>query len=588
MAGVASAGAGGTRHARGARHTAPAAARAPRAPQPRDPYRQGTPLGLLVARYFVYVLAGLALLAALLLAASGVLLNMAAIYPANYGAQHVEETKELIAAQKTFDDAAIPAAYRFARFSADGALVSSDMPPAQLEQAQRLAESGAEAQADGQSFLGQGASYAGVSLPDGTRCVLSYQILPQFASKELRDALPNPQNILLAAFALGSVAIVAGLAVRASRVIERKMSPLVEAAAHIERQDLDFPVPASNVRQINRVLGAMERMRASLKESLEARWRAEEAQRAQVAALAHDLKTPLTVVRANAEYLAEDACAQDDLRASALAAAQAARQLDDYVQRIIATAREGVSDAARTSLAAEALACALTCEAERLADAVGARLQVRRTPAFEALAASAELEADRDALVRAGMNLVGNAFDHAPAQGGVQGGACLIFDLAGEGDALSLSVAVDDEGGGFSPQALARGCERFFRDDAARTGKAGGAAGTAGARREAGGAAGGPSAAADASAATDAQARNEASGASDSDETGTRQAAEAAGTARSGGAAVHFGLGLSIASQIAHAHGGAIELSNRTDAAGRTAGARARLVVPCRRTGGPR
>ena len=164
------------------------------------------------------------------------------------------------------------------------------MPPAQLEQAQRLAESGAEAQADSQSFLGQGASYAGVSLPDGTRCVLSYQILPQFASKELRDALPNPQNILLAAFALGSVAIVAGLAVRASRVIERKMRPLVEAAAHIERQDLDFPVPASNVRQINRVLGAMERMRASLKSRSKRGWRAEEAQRAQVAALAHDLK----------------------------------------------------------------------------------------------------------------------------------------------------------------------------------------------------------------------------------------------------------------------------------------------------------
>ena len=460
MAGVASAGAGGTREAQGAgdarggggargaqetgeaqtrrrahgtRHTAPAAARAPRAPQPRDPYRQGTPLGLLVARYFVYVLAGLALLAALLLAASGILLNMAAIYPANYGAQHVEETRELIAAQETFDDDAIPAAYRFARFSADGTLVSSDMPPAQLEQAQRLAESGAEAQADSQSFLGQGASYAGVSLPDGTRCVLSYQILPQFASKELRDALPNPQNILLAAFALGSVAIVAGLAVRASRVIERKMRPLVEAAAHIERQDLDFPVPASNVRQINRVLGAMERMRASLKESLEARWRAEEAQRAQVAALAHDLKTPLTVVRANAEYLAEDACAargSASLRACRRAGRAPAGRLRAAHHR---HHREGASDGARTSLAAEALACALTREAERLADAVGARLQVRRTPAFEALAASAEMEADRDALVRAGMNLVGNAFDHAPAQGGVQGGACLTFDLAGEG-----------------------------------------------------------------------------------------------------------------------------------------------------------
>ena len=46
-------------------------------------------------------------------------------------------------------------------------------------------------------------------------------------------------------------------------------------------------------------------MKESLKASLEQQWKAEQMQKEQIAALAHDLKTPLTVIQGNADLISE-------------------------------------------------------------------------------------------------------------------------------------------------------------------------------------------------------------------------------------------------------------------------------------------
>ena len=168
----------------------------------------------------------------------------------------------------------------------------------------RRGRAAAIAPADGsaaQTGAGMGVTYAAFALADGTRCVLMCEYLPQFTSPELASALPNPQNLLLIVGCAGSVVAIALVARRASRVLTRALEPLVDVADHVGAQQLHFAVGASSVRQVSDVLDAMEQMRASLKTSLEARWEAEERARQQVASLAHDLKTPLTVVRANAD-----------------------------------------------------------------------------------------------------------------------------------------------------------------------------------------------------------------------------------------------------------------------------------------------
>lgn len=76
----------------------------------------------------------------------------------------------------------------------------------------------------------------------------------------------------------------------------------------------------------------------------------------------------------------------------------------------------------------------------------------------------AEAPLDRTALARAAANLVANAAEHARSRVAV---SC---DVAG-GD---LVIEVSDDGPGFSPAALERGCERLFTDDSSRSSRDGG------------------------------------------------------------------------------------------------------------------
>lgn len=81
-----------------------------------------------------------------------------------------------------------------------------------------------------------------------------------------------------------------------------------------------------------------------------------------------------------------------------------------------------------------------------------------------AVAGATEAPLDRTALARAAANLVANAAEHARSRVAV---SC---DVAGG----YLVIEVADDGPGFSPAALERGCERLFTDDSSRSSRDGG------------------------------------------------------------------------------------------------------------------
>ena len=430
--------------------------------------KRGLPLGLVILRYFAYVLAAALALALGTYVAFGVLVGTGAVYPANHGDTALAETSARLAELGSDDvgaiDAAVPSSFRWAVFSADGAYVAGDAP-------ERARETLREAAFDGLAVEYGALSstrYDPVELADGSVCVLTYEYMPQFTSKGLRDALPNPQNLLLGAFAVLAVLVLAGIAARAARVLSRKMTPLADAARRIEEHDLDFEVGTSGVREIDDMLGAMDEMRASLKRSLEAQWRGEQAQRDQIAALAHDLKTQLTVVRGNVDLLVEGEL-PDEARACAADAAEGARRLDAYLAALIDVA---TGDAAAFAPADRPLGPALAhlrAQTEALASCAG--VQVAWS---EGSGLPETLRMDEALVERAVMNVAANAVEHAPVGSTVEvrvraeaAPADGAGERAGEGGGM-LAVSVADAGPGFSPEALRRGCERFYQGDPAR------------------------------------------------------------------------------------------------------------------------
>lgn len=425
------------------------------------------PFSLLVLRYFAYVIVALAAVWTISFLAFSASINSGLVYASNYGPAHADEVAKRLHALPSFDASAVPTAYRYVLFDTSGEAIDSTMPEANLAEAR---EAAASAPADGtvvQTGAGMGVTYAAFTLADGTRCVLMCEYLPQFTSPELASVLPNPQNLLLIVGCAGSVVAIALVARRASRVLTRALEPLIDVADHVGAQRLDFAVGVSSVRQVSDVLDAMEQMRTSLKTSLEARWEVEERERQQVASLAHDLKTPLTVVRANADFVAEeldgehvaDEGARRDIAAAAHDISAASEQLDAYVHLLIDASR-GASEASREPVRPADLCEQIAREARAAAHARGIEADIDIESAIGTLP---EAPLDRVALVRAAMNLVSNAAEHARSRIGI---ACAL-----SGD--TLTVRVTDDGLGFSPAALEHGCERLFTDDSARSARGG-------------------------------------------------------------------------------------------------------------------
>ena len=84
-----------------------------------------------------------------------------------------------------------------------------------------------------------------------------------------------------------------------------QLSPLFEATRQVAEQNLDFEVRHSKIKEFEDVLCSFANMKDNLKISLEKQWNAEQLQREQIAALAHDLKTPLTVIQGNIDLINE-------------------------------------------------------------------------------------------------------------------------------------------------------------------------------------------------------------------------------------------------------------------------------------------
>lgn len=426
------------------------------------------PLSLVVARYFAYAFAAVA--AAWLVAFLGLssAINMGWVHEASWGPANARAVAADLAREGVRGPQDVPTAYRYLVVDAGGDVLMGDLEGARLEHALDAARAALAAEPGSVEVEGGGGglTYAAFPLADGGACALVSEYLPQWVSRDLVDALPNPQNLMLAAGVAGSALALALVARRASRVISRKMAPLAEAAARVGEGELDFAVRRTNVREVNDVLAAMDAMRASLAESLEARWEAEAAQREQVAALAHDLKTPLTVLRANADFVSEELSdgvpgekGRRELASAARDISAGAERLDGYVRLLIEASRGGGS-AAKAPVRPAELCERVISEAELVARARGLELAA----SVDATVAEApEAALDRDALARAAANLVSNAVEHARSRVGVR---CSV-----SGGALAIEVA--DDGPGFSPAALEHGCERLFTDDSSRSARDG-------------------------------------------------------------------------------------------------------------------
>lgn len=410
--------------------------------------RRSNTLSGIFMRYVLVMLGALFTLGVCTILIFNILVNTGSIYPANYAEQKINEAYDLIQSANEVTEDMIPPLCHYVIFSMDGEKLNGDMSGHSVEIAWNVAN---HRKASGNYF------YKVISRPN-EYVVLQYSLTPQYQSVFLREHFIEPQNLMIIMVILEGITIIILSSIRFGKKIKGKMQPVMKAVEKIKNQDLEYEVSYSGIKELDDCLSSIDDMRIALKESLEQQWKTEQDKNRQMSALAHDIKTPLTVVRGNAELLSEMELTEEQ-KNMIVYIINSTMQIQNYVQKLIDVTKsvDGYPNSPEKVMT-EALLDDIRKQTSGLAEVY--HLKINWKEQWN----SQTVNVTYDQVVRAVMNIIQNAVEHT-----MEGGTINIYI---EEKNENLTFTVEDTGNGFTKEALLHGTEQFFMDDTSRSGEA--------------------------------------------------------------------------------------------------------------------
>jgi signal transduction histidine kinase len=247
---------------------------------------------------------------------------------------------------------------------------------------------------------------------------------------------------LVSVAALLVVAVAVATGARGIRRLTRPLAELVRAAGRVEAGDYSVRVGEHGPPELRSVARAFNAMTARLRAN-------EERRRTFLADVTHELRTPLSVIRGQAEAIADGVYPGDlDHLTPIIEAARALEVLTEDL-RTLALSESGSLALSREQVDPAALVQEAVAGLHTQAEAAGVTLTAEAVPGVP----MAELDPARIRGVIG--NLVSNALRHTPPGGSVRVGV----RPAGGG----IEMTVTDSGGGIPPELLPHVFERFVR-----------------------------------------------------------------------------------------------------------------------------
>ena len=406
--------------------------------------KKNTLVGLFL-RYVVVMIILLSVYSAMAFGIFVMLINVGQIYPANYPELMIGERYQEIKDNDVVTEDIIPSCCRYVVFDRDGRVLGGNMD----EESIGLAWNSVihENVMDPYKYK--------VIVRSDEYVVLQYMLVAQYKSEFLRNHMINPESMMTFTIVIGCFLIIVICSLRFGKKMKKMMLPVMDAVEKIKLQDLNYETTFAGVKEIDECLTSIDGLRSELKTSLETQWKAEQEKARQMSALAHDIKTPLTVVRGNAGLL-EETELTDEQKNYTDYIIGSAMQIQNYVETLIEVTKSEVGyDFASKSVATHSLLDDIKKQTQGLTEIYHLDNKWKEDIGSE------NVNVIYDQLVRAVMNIVKNAVEHTPE------GGCIKVSVK-EDDGMLLFV-VEDTGSGFSKEALRHGTEQFFMEDVSRT-----------------------------------------------------------------------------------------------------------------------
>lgn len=370
------------------------------------------------------------------------------VIPANQVESDLSALRSDIETSKVFNPNVLPDGTRYVFLTRDFKLKKSNMP-VNLQEESLLNYQFKNAHG------GKYGYFQSFERSDGI-VIVNYQLSPRYRNAWMNQYFPNADLMMIGSVMVSVLLIFVVLTFFYANKLRQQLRPILRATEKIAEQDLDFQTSQSTIKEFNQVLSGLDHMRVALRESLMENWKAEQDKQNQISALTHDLKTPLTVSRGNAELLAMTPlnAEQMDLLKHFQ---KGITQVDAYVKEL-------------SELNKMSLTKSLTLEdisaREFVEDIYDQTLSLAQTKqinvAFDKKDIKKEIIGhwDRSLLNRAFMNIVANAVEHTPS------GSQLLLTARVEEDEFTFICL--DSGPGFSLESLAKATQLFYQEDKSR------------------------------------------------------------------------------------------------------------------------
>ena len=236
------------------------------------------------------------------------------------------------------------------------------------------------------------------------------------------------------------------------RHISEPLDELVAGVERIQQGDLDSPIAYTGGDEFKAACDAVDLMAAKLKAALEDEQRRTQSRKELIAGMSHDLKSPLTSIRAYSEALRDGVAATPELRQRYIeTVCRKEQEIEGMVNRLFEFSKLDLSELPLDMH---------TVDAKATVDAVAADYTAAADIDTAALAGHTVL-ADESQLRRIAKNIIDNAVKYSGRER-----VRIAISAEAEGDAVTLRFA--DDGRGVDDGQLDKLFDVFYRADPAR------------------------------------------------------------------------------------------------------------------------
>ena len=235
------------------------------------------------------------------------------------------------------------------------------------------------------------------------------------------------------------------------------MKILKNTTEKIQMENLDFKVKYSKITEINEVIIALDKMKEELNKSLKKQWHMEQMKNEQMGALAHDLKTPLTIIKGNSELLREMKLEKDAAQFN-MSIINEVKNMEFYIKTLIEIMKsEKECELIKKRVNLKEFTQDIIETGKSLCSNKNIEFQSRINNIPEYITCA------KSAIKRALINVISNGIDYV----GENEKVLFIVKLYEH----KVMFTVEDSGRGFTNEELKSAAEQFFQGDKSRNSK---------------------------------------------------------------------------------------------------------------------